>query len=247
MGLFEPAWKTKDLGRLGKAYSAVRKISSAGRLNRIILKAPLDQVKIEAMGRLSTVSKRKNVRLDEDACADALLSLDKDIGRLSAANGGLCGWYINFLLSGIRSEQKKLDLILKNEDFGNKAVGLIRDDALLVKITESPDAAEPLRIAAAEGITDEKALRSLAGNDSLPQGVRNAVKKKTDELDEAERKRQEAEALRRKQQNCGISGHKLEIVRYIPHGNGGQDGVYRCKLCGAEQIWPAEWSSADSV
>ena len=246
MGLFAAAWNTKDITKLNKAYEAVRKISSVDKLNHIIRTAPLDHIKIEAMSRLSKVS-GGNFQMNESACIDTLLLLNTSDTKLYLLNDSLCSWYMNCLFSGIKDKQKQMDLILKNTDFGIKAVGFIRDEAFLIKIIGNPDVAESLRKAAAERIRDEKNLHSIADNASLPQSVRDTVQKEIDRLNEAEKRRQEAEALRKKQQACGLKGHKMKIVDYLPHGNGGKDALYRCTLCGAEEKWPVEWSSADSV
>ena len=245
MGLFTPVWMAKDLSKLSKAYTAVANISSVEKLNQIIRKAPLNEVKINAMRQLYQTN--KSFQMDEAFCIDTLLSLNIDTDRLYSSEAGLGRWYMNSLFCCIKEEQKRMNLVLKNTEFGYKAVGFIRDEAFLVKIIENTQAAEPLRKVAAEKITDEQYLRRIAGNESLPQSARDAVQKEIDRLNEINRRKQKAEALREKQKACGMRGHNMVIVGYLPHGNGGKDALYRCTECGAEEKWPVEWSSADSV
>lgn len=245
MGLFEPVWMTNKLSKLSKAYAAVQKTSSVEKLNQIIQKAPLNEVKINAISHLYYVS--KSFQIDEAFCIDTLLSLNIDPDRLYISDADLVCWYMNRLFCLIKDEQKRMDLVLKNTEFGHKAVGFIRDEAFLVKIIQNTETAESLRIAAAEKISDEQYLRRIAGDDSLPQSVRDTVQKEIDKLEEITRRKQEAETLKEKQKLCGIKGHDMVIVDYLPHGNGGKDALYRCTKCGAEEKWPVEWSSADSV
>ena len=80
---------TKDLSKLGKVYAAIEKISDVPKLNMIIRKAPLKEVKINAIHRLLAVN--KNFQTDEAFCIDTLLSLNIDPGRLSITDAGKAG------------------------------------------------------------------------------------------------------------------------------------------------------------
>ena len=136
MGLFTPAWMTKDLTKLSKAYAAISRISSVEKLNQIIRKAPSNEVKINAINRLCQTS-GKSFQTEEAFCVDTLLSLNIDPDRLYKSDADLYRWYMNNLFCCIKDEQKRMDLVLNNTEFGYKAVNFISDEAFLVKIIEN--------------------------------------------------------------------------------------------------------------
>ena len=64
MGLFKPAWMTDKQGKKGKAVDAVQKVTDQAQLAKIARKAPLGEVRAEAVSRMT----------DQDALYDIATS-----------------------------------------------------------------------------------------------------------------------------------------------------------------------------
>ena len=243
MGLFEPIWKTNEWKKKEKAISAVFRMHSANIINRVILTAPLLEVRCAAVGQLKSVSK-DSLKLDKDICLSTLLSINPNDIRHAD-----CDWYIDKLLKRLSDDEKYE--ISKNatsyyvSHLAVECFGFHSD--YLLRIINDEVVSIATKKCAIERISDEKILNDIAVNDRIIKEIRHIASQKLETIKESDRIHKELEQLKAKREACGRGGHKKKLIKYIPHGNGGKDAVYVCEKCGEEIIEPYEWSSADSI
>lgn len=243
MGIFEPIWKTNEWKKKDKAVSAVFRMHNANKLNKVILTAPLLEVRCAAVGQLKGVS-QKLLRLDKKTCLSTLLSINPDEIRKADYN-----WYIYELLKKLSDDEKYE--VSKNatscyvSHLAVECFGFNSD--YLLRIINDEVVSIATKKCAIERISDEKILNDIAVNDRIIKEIRHIASQKLETIKESDRIHKELEQLKAKREACGRGGHKKKLIKYIPHGNGGKDAVYVCEKCGEEIIEPYEWSSADSI
>lgn len=266
MSIFFPAWKTTDRRKMWEITTSINKIDSVPKLCRIILRAPLAEARSAAVGHLQTVSGGQ-FRLPPEESKRQLLLLD-------ASGNELSYWYVEQLVLSIPDEKELTELVraTKNDVIHQQAIYAINAPGLLCAITLDSALPEKTRVRAVERISDQKALQSVVMSDAgweikaaaakriddqqflrsliwsdADAHIRAAAVKRLNDGKELRRIRDESDSTIVKQAVCERLGHRLTLVNYVPHGQGGKDALYRCEICGYTQLQPYEWSTADSV
>ena len=242
-------WKTDNTRKKARAMRCVGRMKDPKLLTDVVLSAPLWHAKMCAIHTLRSVSEGR-LRLDEPDALRALLGLDISFGEMNSADLQAYQWYVDGLLNCLPDEHKLAEVALKarSGSVRRRAFDWIHGEIGLMDIIGSPDADEETRMQAVRRINrNSSLLKDIAGNGALPEKIREAAAGLAARYEEEARREAEKQALKEKQAQCSRRGHRMSVVRYKAHGNGGTDAVYRCELCGAEEVWPYEWSSADSV
>ncbi|MBQ9325185.1 MAG: hypothetical protein IJ246_05385 [Clostridia bacterium] len=268
MGIFGPVWKTKNERKEDKAVASLQKITDSGKLNRIVLSAPLPAVRRAAVRRLKVVTGGE-LPFDAKESLNILLRLeDRDYSRE-------LDWYRGALYERLSGDDDFAKAVLKAKDpiVRSGAIYRMQDAKRLAILAERQELPLDLKTKAVEQIRDEDALEKLAVNDAFPASLRAAAVKriknqsllsgivwsKSDRdlrlaalmnlagRDELERVRDESDDSELRQSACGRLGHDMKLVEYVPHGRDGKDALYQCEICGKEKLEPYEWSTADSV
>ncbi len=267
MGLFRPAWRTKNEKKSGDAIYSLEKIKDVKKLNKVILSAPLSSVRSGAIRRMNEIA-RKDVPLDANECLRTLLLLDvEDIRALD--------WYMNKLFLHLSDEDDFLKIVLdgKNQFIRSCAIYHIEKTEYLKKIIALPEIPVEIKVKAVGRIQDADLFEKIAADESLPAELRTAAIKRVNnqkllseivwrkgdskmrvaammkltERDQLERIRKDADDSLLQQRTCERLGHRWDFVKYVPHGRDGKDALYVCEICGEQKREPYEWSTADSI
>ncbi len=233
-------WKTDDKSKKQQAMKCVGKMRNKKLLADVILTAPLWHTRMCAIHTLRTVSKGR-LGLDEAEAMRSLMGLDIGFGDMYDADMKAYMWYEDELLNCLPDQHRRVQAALKaaSGSVRNRALSRITDEECLMEIIRSPEAEESIREKAVSKIGgNESLLREVAENGALPEKVRAAAENCLALLEKLARHEAERQALKEKQAKCAITGHRMQLVDYIPRGNGGRDALYRCELCGAEEKWP---------
>lgn len=244
MGLFESAWKTEDRTKKDKAVQSVFRIRNAGKLNEIILSAPLIETKCAAIGQLKSIVKDQ-LPFDRETCQKILLSLSAD--RIIGSESG--DWYISRLFAAL-SDHEKYAVAVDAEDVmirGLAVESISWNSDELLRIIRNAAVSDELGERAVRRISDKALLDEIISDVSLPENLREIAGKTKSVIEQSEQRKKEEEELQKKRLACARGGHQKKFVEYVSRGNGGKDILYVCENCGAEILEPYEWSSADSV
>jgi hypothetical protein len=156
MGLFTPAWKSKNEER---ALRAVRKMTSQKKLAKVVKNSEHLRVPVVAVKKLT------NQTLLADIAKSA-----KD-------------WYVRKAATEKLTDQTLLADIAKNDshaDVRNAAVEKLTDQSLLADVAKK-DSNEYVRKAAVEKLTDQTVLADIAENEWSSNVRNSAVEKLTDQ------------------------------------------------------------------
>ncbi|MCR4791719.1 MAG: hypothetical protein K5871_03145 [Lachnospiraceae bacterium] len=218
MSIFEPVWKTKKTAGKDKAIAYVGSLKDEAKLNRIILSAPLTEVRSAAVDRLLSL-KGKNYRPDEKFCLETLLNIEPLTLPAGVTNNYY--WYEKCLMAGMGREDKYLLATqARSQQVRLCAVKSIFIEDDLVKLITESDASDILKDVALKRITQEGLLKKIAENEGVDPKIRDMALKEHDRL------------------CCMRHGHKAEFVEFVLRENGGRDKLYICQRCGERILQP---------